>query len=191
MTERPKISSFADKELEKVEKQFEQQEEQIKQVMENRTFAPPPSEEMQTKMSSREIQNSKEIHLRPISTIGSKEKFNERFREAWNFSKEYVNFIAENKELIGESITLWTKPYPGIPAEEWVVPVNKPIWGPRYLAEQIKRKYYNRLVMKESQRTSEDAFGQYQGALIADEQIQRLDCHPVSTSKSIFMGKSS
>jgi len=63
-----------------------------------------------------------------------------------NFQKEYVQFIAENKEIIGETIEIWTRPFGGMPAEFWKVPVNKPVWGPRYLAEQIKRCYY--LVIK-------------------------------------------
>ena len=94
--------------------------------------------EPQTKISQSDIAKSKDVYLKPAKTIGSKERFNEKFREDYNFSKEYVQFIAENKECIGETTELWTKPYPGLPAEFWQVPSNKPVWGPRYLAERIK-----------------------------------------------------
>jgi hypothetical protein len=84
-------------------------------------------------------------------------------------------------------IEIWTRPYGGVPAEFWKVPVNKPIWGPRHLAEQIKRCSYHRLSMQNT-TTNSDGVGQYYGSLAVDSTIQRLDARPVSTRKSIFMG---
>jgi hypothetical protein len=193
MAPKPKTSSsFAEKELEKVEKQFDDFENQVKDVSADRTFnAPVDKTEMQTKMSQNEIARAKDRYLTPKKKISSPEKFNENFREAWNFSKEFVHFIAENKECIGESIDLWTKPYAGVPAEEWVVPCNTPVWGPRYLAEQIKRKYYNRLVMNEARESSIDGTGTYYGTLVKDTTVHRLDCHPVIKQRSVFMGSTS
>ena len=107
------------------------------------------------------------------------------------FSKEYVHFIAENKEIIGEAIELWTKPYAGLPAEYWRVPVNKPVWGPRYLAEQIKSKFYHRLVMQQNVVTGGDHMGQYYGSMAVDTTVQRLDAYPVTSKKSVFMGANS
>lgn len=190
MSQKPKAnSSFTEKELEKVEKQFDAFENQVKEVSADRTFNHPVEKtEMQTKMPQNEIAGSKDRYLTPKKKISSPEKFNEKFREAWNFSKEFVHFIAENKECIGESIDLWTKPYCGVPAEEWIVPCNTPVWGPRYLAEQIKRKYYNRLVMNDTREASSDGHGVYYGSMVKDTTINRLDCHPVSKQKSVFMG---
>jgi len=37
--------------------------------------------------------------------------------------------------------TCGRKPFPGMPAEEWAIPTNKPINGPRYVAEQIKKMH--------------------------------------------------
>jgi len=148
-----------------------------------------PEVEPQTKLSQDEISNSKDIYLKPIKRIGCKEKFNESFRAAYEFDKEYVHFIAENKEIIGESIDMWTRPYPGMPAEEWKIPVNTPVWAPRYVAEQIKRKYYNRLVMEDKTVTGSDNRGTYHGTLVIDTSIPRLDAYPATQNKrSIFMG---
>jgi len=190
-TKRPEVSSgFAQKELDKAEKQFEAFDENIKSLTKDRMdMAPKEEADPQFKMSQNQIARTNDFYLKPKKRIGSKEKFNEQYREAYNFDKEFVHFMAQNNEIIGEGITIWTKPYAGVPAEEWDVPVNKPVWGPRYLAEQIKRKYYHRLVMKDHSH-SVDGMGTYTGVLAADTTVQRLDCHPVSEKKTLFMGKS-
>src|SRR6185436_8798969 len=133
-------------EIDKAGKQFDAFDQQVKDLtMDRMNEAPKQDVEPQTQLSSKEIRESKDVYLKPKRTIGSKEKFDEKWRESYNFAKEYVHFIAENKEIIGESIDMWTKPYPGCPAEEWMVPVNKPVWAPRYVAEQIKKKSYHGL----------------------------------------------
>ena len=182
------MNSASEKELDKIENQFKEFDADVKAMtLDRMNMAPKEEVEPQTKLSSTEINKSKDIYLKPKRTIGSKEKFNEKFREEYNFSKEYVNFIAENKEIIGESTDFWTKPFPGMPAEEWDVPVNKPVWAPRYVAERIKGCKHHRLVMQDKPINS-DGYGQYYGTMAVDTVVQRLDAHPVSTRKSIFMG---
>jgi hypothetical protein len=151
-------------------------------------MAPKKEVDQQTKIAQKDIEKNNDIYLKPVRSVGSREKFNENYREEYNHAKEYVNFVAENKEIIGEMIDLWTKPFAGMPAEEWKVPVNKPVWGPRYLAEQIKRAYYHRLSMQQSTITNSDGMGQYYGSMTVDSIVQRLDAIPVSSRKSIFMG---
>lgn len=197
-TKKPQASSgLAQKELDKAEKQFEAFEKEIKDLTHDRMNADAKSEdsERQTKLSQKEIENSKEIYLKPKRKIPSAEKFNEKFREDYNFAKEYVCFIAENCEIIGESIPIWTKKFPGQPAEEWSVPVNKPVWGPRYLAESIKACTYHRLVMQEAYNqgnlTGSDGMGTYTGNIIVDSVQQRLNAYPAhQVHKSVFMGAS-
>ena len=195
---KPKVSSeYAQKELDKAEKQFEAFDSNVKEMTHDRmNMAPKEESEEQTKLSSREIEKSKDIYLKPKRSLppgvdpktGKKEIFNEKFRSEWEFAKQYVQFIAEHKEIIGEPISdIWTKPFPGVNCESWDIPVNKPIWGPRYLAEQIKRKNYHRLVMQNSP-TEASGMGQFYGQLAVDTTIQRLDAHPVSQRKSVFMG---
>lgn len=191
-TEKPKVTtSLAQQEMDKAEKQFSAYDANIKEMTLDRLNQAPKMEtEQQTKLGQKDIEKSKDIYLKPKRSVASREKFNEKFRDDYNFSKEYVQFIAENKEIIGESIEMWTKPYPGCPAEEWVVPVNKPIWGPRYVAEQIKRASYHRMRMDQSISTGADGHGQYFGGMVVDNIVQRLDAIPVSSRKSVFMGAS-
>jgi hypothetical protein len=187
---RPKAqSSLAEQEITKAEEQFKEFDDNVKALtLDRMNLAPKLETEPQTKLSSSEISKTNDIYIKPFKTVSSREKFNEKFRESWNFSKEYVHFIAENKEIIGEELDLWTKPYPGVPAEEWKIPCNKPVWAPRYVAEQIKRKSYHRLVMDQTTHAGADGMGKYYGTMAVDTTIQRLDATPVSTRKSLFMG---
>ncbi len=195
MTDKPKVtSSLAEKELDKADKQFQAYDQNIKEMtMDRMNQAPKPEIEPQTKLASSEISKMKETYLKPKKSISCspKDKFNEDYRKQYEFDKEYVQFIAENHEIIGENIELWTRPYGGMPAEFWEVPTNKPVWGPRYLAEQIKKCCYHRLTMQQNVITENSGYGQMYGALAVDTTVQRLDARPVSTRKSIFMGANS
>lgn len=191
MTQKPKAQcSLAEKELDKAEEQFKSFDEDIKKMTLDRMNETGTKDvEPQTKLSQADKDKMNQIYLKPHRTISSREKFNEKFRESYNFDKEYVYFTAENKEIIGETIELWTKPYPGLPAEEWKVPTNKPLWAPRYLAERIKGCKYHRLTMQENRETGSDNRGnKYFGTMVADTTIQRLDAFPESNKRSIFMG---
>lgn len=185
-------SSLGDKELDKVEKQFDAFDENVKSLTLNRmNLARKEELEPQTKISQSDINKMVDVYLKPFKTVACRDKFNEKYREAYNFDKEYVHFTAENKECIGETIELWTRPYSGMPAEFWQVPTNKPIWGPRYLAEQINRKSHHRLMMEEKAVTGSHAVGQDYGKIVVDKVIPRLTASPVSKKLSIFMGANS
>lgn len=186
--QRPKLKSSTEQQLDKAKEQFDTFDKEIKDLtLDRMNMAPKQEVDQQTKLSQSEIEKSKNIYLKPAKTIGSKEKFNEKFRDDYNFSKEYVQFIAENKECIGETTELWTKPYPGLPAEFWQVPSNKPVWGPRYLAERIKGCKHHRLIM-DNRDMGGDGRTQFYGSMAVESVIQRLDAHPVNQRKSIFMG---
>jgi hypothetical protein len=191
MTEKPKpSSSLAQKELDKVEAQFDAFDKQVKDLtLDQMNMAPVLQTEPQTQIAQVDREKMKDIYLKPDRSIGCKEKFNEKFRTQYEYDKELVYFEAENKEVIGDTIEIWTRPYAGMPAEFWKVPANKPVYGPRYLAEQIKRKCYHRLVM---QNTVTESYGhaQFFGSVAADTTIQRLDARPATKQKSIFMGSS-
>jgi hypothetical protein len=188
MAEKPKVNSAGERELQKAEAQFKAFDENVQTLtMDRMNEAPKIEMEPQTRLSQSEISDSKDIYLKPHRSINSREKFNEDYRKDYNFAKEYVYFIAENKEIIGEDIDIWVKPFAGMPAEWWKVPVNKPVWGPRYLAERIKGCQYHRLTMKESV-TDASGMGQFYGQMVSDTTIQRLDALPATKTKSIFMG---
>lgn len=189
-------SSLAEQELDRLETQFDNFSDHVnKLTLDRMNEAPKLETEEQTKLSQKQIQNMDGIVLKPVKSIGSPQKFNERFRAEYEFAKEYVNFIAENNEVIGEEIDIWTLPYGGMPAEEWKVPTNKPVWGPRYLAEQIKRKSYHRLSMSQTANpynsAGTDQVGSYYGQVVVDNVVQRLDARPVSTRKTLFFGSTS
>lgn len=193
MAERPKAqNSESAKELDKAEKQFQEFDNQVKSMTMDRMKAAPTKEvEPQTKMSQDDIEKSKEIYLKPKRSIASREKFNEDYREDYNYAMELVRFIPENKEIIGETIELWTKPFAGMPAQEWSVPTGKPVWGPRHLAERLANCKYHRLTMQQHVMTETNHVGQMFGAMAVDTTVQRLDAIPVSNRKSIFMGAKS
>lgn len=184
----PKNSAAA-REMIKIEKQLDTFNDHIESLtLDRMNQAPKADVEPQTKMAQQDIFKSTDIYLKPFKTIGCQDKFNEKYRDSWNFDKETVYFQAENKEIIGENIEMWTKPYAGVHAEFWKIPVNKPVYGPRYVAEQIKRCYYHRLIMKKGVSTGQDEFGEYQGQMAVDTTVARLDAVPVNVKRSVFMG---
>jgi hypothetical protein len=185
-----KKPNVADNELNKMKGQLDAYEDNVKSLTVDRMNQAPQMEvEPQTKLSSREIAKKPEIYLKPKRTIGSKEKFNEQFRDQYNYAKEYVQFIAENYEIIGETMEFWTKPFAGMPAEEWAVPANKPVWAPRYVAEQISRCKYHRLKTVDAPVSTDGGVTHY-GTMVADSVINRLDAKPVRTAVPVFMGAS-
>jgi hypothetical protein len=179
------------KELQKLNEQFKDFESQVNEMTYDRMkLVPKPETEPQTKLAQSEIDKTQDIYLKPITSIGAKEKFNEKFRPMWEYDKQYVRIIAENNEIKGEHIEMWSKPYPGLPCEFWNVPVNKPIHVPRYLAEQIKRKFYHRLAMQE-QVVESHSVGSFYGKIVVDNTIARLDARKAEADKRmIFMGAS-
>lgn len=191
VAKKPKVKdSYQQREIDKVETQFKQFDEQVKELTQDRmNEAPKEEKEPQNKLSEREKQKMDGIWLKPKKVIScGDQKFNEKFRDEYNFKKEFVSFIAENHEIIGDNIEIWTRPYGGLPAEYWEVPTNKKVYGPRYLAEQIKKKSYHRLTTQDTITGSNELGGQNFGCLVIDKTIQRLDAIPVSDRKSIFMG---
>lgn len=180
--------SIAEKELDQAQAQFDQFDQSVKSMtLDRMNEAPKTENEQQTQLSQKEI-NKTDQYLKPTKSIGTKDKFNENFRDKWNFAKEYVKFIAENNEIIGENIEMWTRPFGGVPAEFWTVPTNKPVWGPRYLAEQINKCRYHRLVMQENHTNSQGGNFQFYGSMAADTTVNRLEARPATSQKSIFTG---
>ena len=185
-------NSESAKELDKLGQQFDMFQESVeKMTLDRMNEAPKLETEPLVKMSSSEIARTEDIYLKPFRSIGSAEKFNENYRSDYNHAKEYVRFQAENKEIIGETIDMWTKPFAGLPAEWWKIPVGKPLWAPRYVAEQISRCRYHRLTMKQPRSSGVDSMAEYYDTMAVDTTVQRLDAIPVNDRKSIFMGAKS
>lgn len=177
---KPKIATT---ELDKLQDQFDNYKDQIDTMTKDRMdLAPKLEAEPQTKLSTHELAASKGMYLKPMRSISSREKFNEDYRRQFEEAREYVEFIAENREIIGEEIELWTKPFAGMPAEQWKVPTNKPVWGPKYLRDQIQRCYYHRMSMQNAP-TGASSVGQFYGTMIVDNVVNRLDAYTPSTKR--------
>lgn len=188
MAEKPKINSVGEKELEKCETQIKALPEQAKELimMDRMKLVPKIEYEGQPEISQQDVAKSRDIYLKPRNYVASQEKFNEKWRKSYEYDKEYVQFVGSNTEIREEEIPLWTKPYPGCPAEFWKVPVNKPVWGPRYLMEQLQRKQYHVLEMK-NESVGNEGGNQYYGKLAIQTVRQRLDAREISSRKSISM----
>lgn len=178
MADKPKVNSEGQKELEKVEAQFDQFERQM-MALSGVDLGAPIETEAQTKLSTKEQNASDVPYIKPNRTIGSKEPFNEKFRAQYDYAKQYVRCIAENNEIKGEQIEVWSKPFPGVPCEFWKVPVNKPVMIPRYLAAQLSTRVYNKYSMEDRMRgIGSDGGHQFYTGMIAKESVRRLDCRP-------------
>lgn len=194
MAERPNIKSESQKELDKVEAQFDQFEKQL-MALNNMPMGNAEATEQQTKISTREANTSDAPYLKPIRTIGpgvnpktgEKEGFNEKFRSQYEYAKQYIRVIAENNEIVGETIECWTKPFPGINLEFWRVPSNKPVMIPRYLASQLATRQYIRYSMEEPRMRGTEDGHQFYSGMIGRDVRKRLDCRPVgNVSVSMF-----
>jgi hypothetical protein len=117
------VSPEMAKEIAKIDNQFNGIEQNLKGLTLDKMNTAPVVEN-EYKMSEKEIGNSTDIYLKPVRSIGPgpKEKFNEKFRQQYEYAKEYVNFIAYNNMIGGEDIELWTKPFPGVNCDFWKVP---------------------------------------------------------------------
>lgn len=106
-TLKPRVNSSGERELKNLQDKFDKFDQEVKDLTVDRLNATPKEEtEMQTKISSRDAEKVKDVYLKPIRSLSSRERFNERFRKDYEHAKEYVHFIAENKEIIGENIDL-------------------------------------------------------------------------------------
>lgn len=189
MAQAKKATTLAEKELQKADKQLEAFTDSVKEATQNRegnrNFDAAPKAEI----SQKQVEEFPGTYLKPKRVLMTRDKFNEKFAKAYEYDKEYVQFIAEHNEIKGDRIEIWTRKYGGKPAEFWEVPTGIPVWGPRYLAEQIRNKYYHRMKTEDRMTNSEGGM-QYYGAMAVDTKVQRLDARPVSDRRSVFMGKS-
>lgn len=189
MTKSKTTSVEMEKEIHKLDQGFKEYDKSIKSLtLDEMNKAPVEETEPEIKKSTRELQNANYIYLKPKRSISAPQKFNEEFRPLLEHLRQYVPFVAENKEVVGETICLWTRPIGGMPAEEWEVPVNQPVMGPRYLAEQISRCQYHRIIMDDTQPAYNLGVGTMTGAPTIDKTINRLEARPVSEKRTVFMG---
>lgn len=184
---RPKVNSEGKKELDKVENQINKFSDSVSSAREGKGSLVMRETEPQTKMSQSEMNNAQVMYLKPKRNFPSRERFNEKFRDEFNRQSEYVEFVAENHEVKGESIDFCIKKFPGMPVEEWVVPVNKAVSAPRYVKERIEECGYTVFTTTDRQTASEGGV-MYYGQMVAEERKSRLSAREITRRPRIFMG---
>jgi len=177
---RPRVNEEAQKSLSQAQEQFNSFSEQVNAVASHDVNSSVPVQQTapQTEMSKKEIKQYDAPYIKPVRSIQGKDKFNETYRADHTRGWEYVKCIVENKEVIGEEVECWTKAFAGDPAHFWKVPVNKPIYIPRLLAEQLNRCRYHRIRMEDKTPTTVEGNMQFYGAISIDHQIERIACRP-------------
>lgn len=187
--EKPHLDSgFGNKELDKVEKQFDAAEKDLaKLTVDEMRKAPLSLDPPQTKISKSEVEKYDAPVIRhcksqmmPIPKTGyDKAKFEKLIAE----DEELIKVVCENNEVIGEHIELWCGNYPGQILGFYKVPVNIPIWLPRKVARAIRRCKYHRVKMAQrplhslqSEMDSGSVFSQPIESPTVTETKQRLDC---------------
>jgi len=181
--EKPKLSSGqARKEVDRLETEFQEKAKQMSSMTQDEIATAPVKEtESKVEMSKKEIIQFDAPMIKPshkIHGIGKPKAEQEGLRKkAW----EYVKVVAENLEVHGETIEFWHKPpYSGEPCCFWQVPVNKPVYVPRFVADHLSTRCYHRLVMQE--KTTNLGHGEITSTLVATETRRRLDCRTVGFS---------
>lgn len=177
---RPKVNSESQNQLDQAVAQVDAFNEEVKALADAPLKAAPLEEtEQQTKMSKRETAKYDAPYIKPERSIQCKEKPNEKYQKERDYMWEYVKIIAENNEIVGETIELWTKKFPGDPAHFWKIPVNKPIYVPRLVAERLTECSYTRYAMEDRQNTmGSDGMGTYYSGMVAKNTVRRLNALP-------------
>ncbi len=178
----------AQNEIDKAQKSLDAFDAKLKNFDPNKAKEAPKKEtEHGVQLSQKDIEKSQEIYLKPHRWHASKEPFIEKFRSEYDFAKEMVRFVASNNEIKGDTIELCTKPFPGCPVLEWKIPVGKPVWGPRYLAERLKDCTYSELHTDQNAIRNKGNDVTDFGDFVVEKKINRLDATPVTNSKSVFL----
>lgn len=179
MKKKPNVADgLAQKEVDRLDAEFNAKEKQMSEMTQD-AMKDAPLKELapQVKISKEALEKTDAPKIVPCLTRaanGKKKSEQDALRKrAW----EYIKVIAENNEVIGEDIEFWHKPMiAGEDLHFWKIPVNKPIYVPRHIAEHIRSRKYHRLKTDENIRVETNQFGDMMGRMIATETRQRLDC---------------
>lgn len=191
MAKVPQVNAEGHKELDKVERQFDEFKEQVETLtMDRMNLSPKIDMEPIHKIANKDLDKDNVIYLKPHTQISCAptEKFNEKFRKAYEYDNERVEFTAEHRELIGETIEMWMKPYAGMSAGYWKIPTGKKVNAPRYIFEKLQRTGYHRLRMDETRQTNSDGTGTFYGQMIVDNYVPRLDAFITPAKRNVYMG---
>ena len=189
------ISPEMRKEVEKIDLQMDATQANLAQI--NVDTKPDIFQERkETPLTQKEL-HSDAPYIKPsrrMAAVSKPKPEQEKLRKAaW----EYIKCIVENYELRSESVDFWyTPPLSGEDTCEWIVPVNRPIYLPRMVAEHLATRSYNRIVMQDASHkfSGESRMGAQitPTELIAVERRRRIDCRPLQNinEQSLFNKRS-
>lgn len=177
---KPELASgMAQKEVDRVEKQFNEQSERMQNFTQDKMQNAPVKEVApQTEITKGQFMREDAPRITPVhaypSRGGTKKPEQDGLRrKAW----EYVRCICENLECPGEDLDFWLKPpLSGEDCNNWKIPVNKVVMIPRHVAEHLASRKYHRLYMDENITVMDTGFGQMKGQLTASKTVHRLNC---------------
>lgn len=135
--------------------------------------APLKEGEDQTKLTRSELAEDNIHVVKPERQVHGQDKPNPKFEKERKKGWEMVKCFFENREVEGEQIECWSKPFAGDPASFWKLPVNRTVMAPRHLVKQLENCRYHKMRMEEK-TVSSDGAGVYYGALVADYTVNRL-----------------
>lgn len=155
---KPQLSSGkAQQEIDRVEAQLDAAKEAIDNLSIDKIESEAPQAEeleQQTKISKKQEREYDAPVIKPFSSEPSPGMRNPKFQEVIKRcakktakAKELVRVIVENNEVIGETVEAWIGTLPGEPVTRWIVPVNMPIYIPRFVAEHLASRKYHRIKM--------------------------------------------
>jgi hypothetical protein len=135
----------------RVEQQVNEIAEQIDDACTKLDAASVPDKKYEPsfEMSRKEKKNARRlepIFALKVKTVRMPKDEELRYR---NYMWEYIEGVAENRIVIGETIKFWRNPFPGDDYSYWEVPVGVAISVPRWLAKHLAERQWVQFDYKE------------------------------------------
>lgn len=180
MNFRDKITGAIDKITGKGLENLEKTTEEMKNLTVDEINKAPLTEvEPQTKMSKEEVEHYDAPVIKPTRSFPAHSKPSSKEKKERERGWELVKCIAENVEIYGEKIEFWLNKYLGDPTHFWEIPVNKPIYLPRFVAEHLATRTYHRFKMVDrSGRSFMEGSSSGEESLVVRETLARVTCKP-------------
>lgn len=134
--------------------------------------------DVQTKMTKKQIEEYDAPVIKPSKSMPSTGKPLDKEKAMREDGWKYIKVIAENNEVVGERVDFWHKKFAGDPIYYWEIPVNKPIYVPKHIAQHLSERKYHVFKMQDRSREGLQ-HGDYAQSLICQETRRRIDCRSV------------
>lgn len=190
MQPKPRVNEDGQKELAKIEKSFDSLGESIRDINPLECKAPEPEFDPLTKLSKKQMEMATAPYIKPLRSQarpvnekqGMKVHFNEKHRPLYEKDWEWLKVTVDNYEMIGSDVEMWTAEWGCDPAYFWVIPTNKPVYLPRFVARRLKKCRYHEMHMEGDPQqgakpSGGDQFSKSYGVMEVRKTKQRLDAN--------------